>query len=160
MESLLWVRNSDTDNSCSLRDGVMCNINIEKLLMNSHTRVWLDEGCYTVPPVRLYGTRVGVETIIIKPHSAVIVLRELLTAFPGDESLILGNFKDGHTIHVTHCEVGRPDDFRNNDPILTMNNCEIVTTFVDNPVALEPMQEHTVEAILIAESWDYTWRVK
>ncbi|MCK4821649.1 hypothetical protein KA005_38140 [bacterium] len=135
-------------------------ITLDKLLDNSHTRVWLDEGCYTVPPVRLYGMRVSVETIIIKSRSAVIVLRERLTKFPGDESLILGNFETGHTIHVTHCEVGRPDNFLNNEPIFTMNNCEIVTTFVDHPVAMESVEQQVVEAILVAESWDYTWRKK
>ena len=130
----------------------------KKLLENSYTRVWIEK-IAGKDVFRLYGARTEVETVIIKPHSAIIVLREFLTAFPGSESLVF-DFEKEHNIYVTHCEVGRPDNFQNNEPILTMRNCEIRATFVEHPVILEPSDQHPVQAILIAESWDYTWRKK
>ena len=133
--------------------------NTTNLLENSRTRVWVETPVHE-GSIRTYGTKVVAEAVIVNPRSIIAVIRERLTTFPGNDSVILGTFAEGHIIYVTYCEAGRPDRFANNEPILTMRSCEIVARFVDPLGAMEPVESNIAEAILLAESWDYTWRKK
>ena len=126
-----------------------------KPIFNDHTRIWFfdrrGEG------TKRYGLRVGAADLDIKRHSIVLHLIEPIVKAPGKHTDLLSFFEVGMDIHITHCEVGRPDRYENNTPILILKNVSFVNSWVDDPVALDAHHVHQIMANLRVESWDYEW---
>ena len=126
-----------------------------KLIFNDHTKIWFfdrrNEGTHR------YGLRVGAVDLDIKRDSVELHLIEPIVKAPGKYTDLLSFFKTGMDVHITHCEVGRPDNYENNTPILILRNCEFVCSWVEDPVALDFHHVHQIIANLRIESWDYEW---
>lgn len=125
------------------------------LIYNDRTRIWFidrrGEGS------KRYGLRVGAENIDIKRHSIELHLIELVVKAPGKYTDVLSFFEIGMDVHVTYCEVGEPNKYENNTPILILRNCSFVDSWISEPVALDPKNVHQIIANLRVESWDYEW---
>lgn len=141
-------------------------------IFNDHTRIWFfdrrDEGA------QRYGMRVGAKNLEIKSNRYDIAvageitsevrydaielhLIEPIVKAPGAYTDLLSFFEIGMDIHITHCEIGRPDAYENNTPILILRNCIFLRSWVEDPVALDHHHVHQVVANLQVESWDYEW---
>lgn len=127
---------------------------MEEPVFNSHTRIWFFDRS---TGRKRYGTRVGAGEINVKKHSIELQLNELVTKAPGSESALLQFFEPSMDIHITHCEVGRPDEYKNNTPILTLRNCSFNLSWIDDPVVTQSADVQPWIAFLIVESWDYEW---
>lgn len=127
----------------------------DNLWQNEYTRVWIEDP--RINGTKMYGSKVGIPYIEIKEHSIEVRLEEMLTKTPGNDSALLQSFEIGNHIIITYCEIGRPDVFENNTPILILRNCSFVESYIIDSVILESSQARPVNMILIAESWDYEW---
>lgn len=124
-------------------------------LFNDDTRIWFfdrrGEGS------RRYGLRVGAVELVVKRDSVELHLIESIVKAPGKYTDLLSFFEVGMDVHITHCEVGRPDQYENNTPVLILRNCVFLKSWVDDPVATDSHHVHQIFANLKVASWDYEW---
>ncbi|MHA2086185.1 MAG: hypothetical protein ACXABD_20775 [Candidatus Thorarchaeota archaeon] len=133
---------------------------LPKIVFNDHTRVWIISYAGDPPNAAnyRYGTFVTVKDLQIELNQLNIHLVEQVTQRPGTYSSLISFFREGMTVQITECEVGRPDHYENNDPIVTLNDCIFVNSWIDDLVAPEASRVSPVLCHLILKSYKYEWR--
>lgn len=122
--------------------------------LNAYLRVWiLNPNNHK----RRYCMRTGVHRVMFEGGRARIMLKEVLTKNPQEESDLLTFFVEGCQIVLMHSEYGRPDDFDAGKAYLVFTNCRPLRAWMPHAVALNPDEasELVFYSEVISENWSW-----